>query len=64
MQRRTVTKTEGRKCLICAKDGGIGFTTALRLSGIFVPEGHIGYAHSDCFQNYRTHIDAVKRKRL
>jgi hypothetical protein len=43
----------GRRCAICNKLGGTGFTTALRLAGIPIPEGQIGYAHPDCLQRQR-----------
>ena len=47
------TQRPGRKCAICGKMGGTGFTTALRLAGVKIPEGQIGYAHADCLHKLR-----------
>jgi hypothetical protein len=44
---------KGRKCALCGKPGGTGFTTALRLLGYNYAKGEIGYAHSNCLVRAR-----------
>lgn len=45
-KHREATLT-GRRCMICNRIGGTGFTTALQLLGYNVPKGEIRYAHGD-----------------
>ena len=51
-RRRNPLKT-GRRCAICKKPGGSGFTFALRLLGYDVPKSEMGYAHSRCIQQVK-----------
>lgn len=38
----------GRCCWVCGKNGGWGFTSALRGAGYRMKSGEMGYAHPAC----------------
>jgi len=37
-----------RCCWVCGKEGGIGFTRALRLAGYNMPDDTVAHAHPKC----------------
>lgn len=38
----------GRCCWVCGKNGGLGFTTALKLAGYRMEPGTVAHAHNQC----------------
>lgn len=56
------SRLPGRRCAICRRIGGAGSTTILRLLGIEIPRGEIGYAHSSCVANERRKQELAKKE--
>jgi hypothetical protein len=50
-----------RCCWICGREGGAGFTIALRMLGFDVQKGDIAHAHTQCVQREQRRMLREKR---
>ena len=50
MKRAKKVNPSVRCCWVCGREGGAGFTIALRAAGYEMQPGEMGYAHPGCMR--------------